>query len=71
MSFRQVIEKHGYPVVGKEQAEWIYRIRQGNPEVMEQKLYGVRRQEKPLSAVRPMAVQTGRTVQDRLWLLWR
>lgn len=46
MSFRQVIEKHGYPVVGKEQAEWIYRIRQGNPEVMEQKLYGVRRDGK-------------------------
>ena len=43
MSFRQVIEKHGYPVIGKEQAEWIYRIRQGNPEVMKEKLYGVRR----------------------------
>ena len=43
MSFRQVLEKHGYPVVSKEQAEWIERSRRGNPQVMCEKLYGIQK----------------------------
>lgn len=31
ITFRKVIEKCGYPVIGKEQAEWIERIQRGNP----------------------------------------
>ncbi len=42
MSFRQVIEKHGYPVVSKEQSEWVHRIRCGNPDVFQEKYFGVR-----------------------------
>lgn len=30
LTFKQVIEKCGYPVISKEQAEWIYRVRKGN-----------------------------------------
>lgn len=41
MSFRQVIEKHGYPVIGKEQSEWIHRIRVGDPNVFRAKFHGV------------------------------
>lgn len=29
LTFRQVIEKCGYPVISKEQSEWIHRIRKG------------------------------------------
>ena len=42
MSFRKVIEKHGYPVISKEQAQWIERARKGDPQVMCEKLYGIR-----------------------------
>ncbi|MFR9259631.1 MAG: phosphoadenosine phosphosulfate reductase family protein, partial [Christensenellales bacterium] len=42
MSFRKVIEKHGYPVISKEQAQWIERARKGKPKVIKEKLYGVR-----------------------------
>ena len=42
MSFRQVIEKHGYPVISKEQSEWVHRIRCGNPDVFQEKYFGVR-----------------------------
>lgn len=42
MTFRKVIEKHGYPVISKEQAQWIERARKGNPRVMCEKLYGIR-----------------------------
>lgn len=41
MSFRQVIEKHGYPVIGKEQSEWIHRIRVGDPNVFRAKFHGI------------------------------
>ena len=41
ISFRQVIEKHGYPVIGKEQSEWIHRIRVGDPNVFRAKFHGV------------------------------
>ena len=41
MSFRQVIEKHWYPVIGKEQSEWIHRIRVGDPNVFRAKFHGV------------------------------
>ena len=41
MTFRQVIEKHGYPVIGKEQSEWIHRIRLGDPKVMRAKYHGI------------------------------
>lgn len=42
MSFRKVIEIHGYPVISKEQAQWIERARRGDPKVIREKLYGVR-----------------------------
>lgn len=42
MTFRKVIEKHGYPVISKEQAQWIERARKGDPKVMCEKLYGLR-----------------------------
>lgn len=32
LTFRQVIDKCGYPCVSKEQAEWIYRVRHGHSE---------------------------------------
>ena len=41
MNFREVIEKYGYPVIGKEQSEWIHRIRLGNPDVVRQKYHGI------------------------------
>lgn len=43
LSFKQVIEKYGYPVVSKEQAQWVERARGGNPDVMVEKIYGVRK----------------------------
>lgn len=43
MTFRQVLDKHGYPVVSKEQAQWIERARRGNPHVMSEKLYGIKK----------------------------
>lgn len=43
MTFRKVIEKCGYPVIGKEQAEWIERIQRGNPAEMLEKIHGIRR----------------------------
>lgn len=43
MTFRQVIEKYGYPVVSKEQAQWIERSRRGDPLVMREKLYGIQK----------------------------
>ena len=42
MTFRQVIEKHGYPIISKEQSEWIHRVRVGNPSVAREKLTGLR-----------------------------
>lgn len=43
LTFRQTIEKCGYPVVSKEQAEWIYRVRNGNSETEFLKnVYGIR-----------------------------
>ena len=41
MTFRQVIEKHGYPVISKEQSEWIHRIRCGDKNVFQSKFYGI------------------------------
>ncbi len=41
MTFRQVIEKHGYPVIGKEQSDWIYRVRGGSEAVFRKKMLGV------------------------------
>lgn len=41
MTFRQVIEKHGYPVISKEQSEWIHRIRCGDKNVFQAKFYGI------------------------------
>ncbi len=42
MTFKKVIEKHGYPVISKEQAQWIERARRGDPQVIREKLYGIR-----------------------------
>ncbi|MDD3538079.1 MAG: phosphoadenosine phosphosulfate reductase family protein [Eubacteriales bacterium] len=42
MTFRQVIEKHGYPVISKEQSDWIYRVRCGNPQVYQKNVLGIR-----------------------------
>lgn len=41
LTFRQVIEKHGYPVVSKEQSEWIHRVRLGNPQVYRKAVLGI------------------------------
>ena len=41
MNFRQVIEKNGYPVISKEQSEWIHRIRCGDKNVFQAKFYGI------------------------------
>jgi 3'-phosphoadenosine 5'-phosphosulfate sulfotransferase (PAPS reductase)/FAD synthetase len=41
MSFRQVIEKHGYPIISKEQSDWIYRARLGNPQVYQKNVLGI------------------------------
>ena len=41
MTFREVIEKHGYPVISKEQSDWIYRVRCGNPQVYRKKVLGI------------------------------
>ena len=42
ITFKKVIEKHGYPVISKEQAQWIERARRGDPQVIREKLYGIR-----------------------------
>jgi 3'-phosphoadenosine 5'-phosphosulfate sulfotransferase (PAPS reductase)/FAD synthetase len=42
MTFKQVIEKHGYPVISKEQSDWIYRVRGGNPAVYRKNMLGIR-----------------------------
>ena len=42
LTFKKVIEKHGYPVISKEQAQWIERARRGDPQVIREKLYGIR-----------------------------
>jgi len=47
MTFRQVIEKHGYPIISKEQSEWIHRVRVGNPAVAKEKLTGLRSNGEP------------------------
>lgn len=41
LTFRQVIEKHGYPVISKEQSDWIYRARGGNPQVYQKNVLGI------------------------------
>jgi len=41
MTFREVIEKHGYPVISKEQSDWIYRVRCGNPQVYRKNGLGI------------------------------
>lgn len=41
LTFRQVIEKCGYPCISKEQSEWIHRIRHGKSSlVIEKAFYG-------------------------------
>ncbi len=42
MSFRKVLEKHGYPVIGKEQAKWIEETRRADAEAQRRRLYGFR-----------------------------
>jgi 3'-phosphoadenosine 5'-phosphosulfate sulfotransferase (PAPS reductase)/FAD synthetase len=41
LTFRQVIEKHGFPVISKEQSDWIYRARGGNPQVYQKNVLGL------------------------------
>lgn len=41
MTFKEVIEKYGYPVISKEQSEWIYRARLGNPNVYRKNVLGI------------------------------
>lgn len=41
MTFREVIEKHGYPVISKEQSDWIQRVRGGNQQVINKNLFGI------------------------------
>lgn len=41
MNFRKVLEKHGYPVVGKDQAHWIEQARSGKVSTMKNRLYGI------------------------------
>lgn len=47
LTFRQVIEKHGYPVISKEQSEWIHRIRCGDKNVFQKNFYGVMADGRP------------------------
>ena len=46
MTFRKVLEKYGYPVIGKEQAKWIDEARRGDAEGQCRRLYGVRGTDK-------------------------
>ena len=46
MTFRKVLEKYGYPVIGKEQAKWIDEARRGNAEGQSRRLYGIRKGDK-------------------------
>jgi 3'-phosphoadenosine 5'-phosphosulfate sulfotransferase (PAPS reductase)/FAD synthetase len=57
MSFRQVIEKYGYPVISKEQSEWVRRIRRGNEKVFNVKYHGI--------------MPDGRTTRFKLSEQWR
>ena len=42
LNFRQVIEKCGYPVISKEQSEWINRVRSSNnPAVINKNIFGI------------------------------
>lgn len=42
LNFRQVIEKYGYPVVSKEQSEWISRVRSSNKSsVINKSIFGI------------------------------
>lgn len=41
MSFREVLEKHGYPIISKEQSDWIFRARCGNPAVFNKNVLGI------------------------------
>ncbi len=41
MSFRQVIEKYGYPVISKEQSEWVHRMRHGDEKTFWSKYHGL------------------------------
>lgn len=41
LTFREVIHKHGYPVISKEQSDWIYRARCGNPQVYQKNVLGI------------------------------
>ena len=46
MTFRKVLEKYGYPVIGKEQSKWIDEARRGNAEGQSRRLYGIRKGDK-------------------------
>lgn len=46
MTFRKVLKKYGYPVIGKEQAKWIDEARRGNAEGQSRRLYGIRKGDK-------------------------
>ena len=39
-NFRKVLSDHGYPVIGKEQAQWIEQARSGRLDTMLNRLYG-------------------------------
>ena len=41
MSFRKVLETHGYPVVGKQQAQFVEQARKGTARALKNRLYGI------------------------------
>lgn len=41
LCFKQVIEKHGYPVLSKEQSGWISRVRRGNLSEYQKRILGI------------------------------
>ena len=57
MNFRQVIEKYGYPVISKEQSEWVHRIRAGDANIFRAKYHGI--------------MPDGRTTRFKLSEQWR
>lgn len=44
MSFKQVIEKYGYPVVSKEQSRYIYDCRHSTPQMRKLRINGSTKQ---------------------------
>ena len=73
MTFRKVLEKYGYPVIGKEQAKWIdeARRRQCRGSIPALVWHPEGRQEKHLPHFGAMALPDERAIQDQRRVLQR